>query len=135
MKLSEILFEEFVPSTEENVEKAKAFIKQKWNERAKEYGREEPTDLSGACKFASMFAKLVFGGELRGNKLHQFVELDNRLIDLTAGSSDVVLMKEPYKHDKRFWNNPEHKRSMQSCEPRAKQWAEEFVRLYQNEVI
>lgn len=129
MKLSEILFESLnISATEENVSKAKDFIFRKWKERALEYGREEPNDLSGACKFASMFAKLVFGGELRGNIKHQFLELDDRLIDLTAGSSDVAAMKDPYKHDKRFWNNPEHKKSMQTCEPRVKQWAEEFYK-------
>lgn len=120
--------------TPENVDKAKQFIFDKWQQRAVEYGREEvPFDLSGACKFASLFAQQVFGGNLKGNKLHQFVELENQIIDLTAGSRDVASMPTPYHHDKGFWGNAEHMRSLRSCSPRVSDWANEFLNKVSNE--
>lgn len=112
-----------------NIQKAKSFLLNKWHDRAKEWGRDIPNDLSGACKFASLFAQKLFGGKIRGNKNHQFVQLENgKVIDLTDDSRMVKMLKNPYKHDKDFWeNNTEIKKSLKSCEPRVEKWVKEFT--------
>lgn len=109
------------PATPEWIDKAKAFLWEKWRERATEMGRPEPTDLNTACKFASLFAQNLFGGEVRGNREHQFLDTDEGIrVDLTDN------LTAPAHHDKRFWLNPEHRESMQSIEPRVRKWVEEF---------
>lgn len=125
-------FQKLAP-TSENIRRAKRFVFDKWQQRAKEYGRDQlPFDLSGACKFASLFAKGVFGGQLKGNKLHQFLELEGQIIDLTAGSKDVASMLNPYHHDKVFWRNAEHVQSLDSCSVRVSDWVNEFLDEVQN---
>lgn len=126
-KIGKPLLESIRP-TPELIKQARSFLIQKWKERAAERGRPEPDDLTGACKFASLFAQAVFGGELKGNWNHQYVVLPTgEKIDLTAGmTSDQV----DYTHDEEFWNNPEHAESMRSCAPRVNQWAVEFKRKF-----
>lgn len=132
-----------IPATEENIERAKAFVLKKWIERWHErnpngptynafFGWDrEPTDLSSACKFSSMFAQRVFGGQLRGNIDHQFVKLpDGRILDLNIDAEDVRKLRasgDPHRHDRAFWGNPEHLDAMKSCEPRVGQWVSEFL--------
>lgn len=106
-------------ATAENIQKAKAFVLQKWKERAAERGLPEPANLENACKFASMFAQRIFGGQIQGNWHHQYVVKDGQIIDLTDG-------KHRY-HDKTFWNNPGHKASMESCRHRVEKWVREFL--------
>lgn len=86
-----------------------------------------PQDLAGACKFASMFAQRLFGGSLRGNVDHQYLQReDGRIIDLCALASDVAetrrLGRDPYRHDRRWFGNAEHKASLRSCEERVEAW-------------
>jgi hypothetical protein len=124
-----------LPATPETVAQAKAFLLRKWRERAMERGDSEPVDLSRACKFVSMFAQRVFGGELRGNWHHQYLVLPTgERLDLTEPSEELASISsegiDPYWHDKRFWGNRDHKSSMASCEPRVLQWVEEFLRQY-----
>ncbi|WP_144267329.1 hypothetical protein [Comamonas thiooxydans] len=54
-----------VAYTPGNVAMAKAILKEGWSARAAERGLSAPADLSGACKFASLFVKLCFGGALK----------------------------------------------------------------------
>ena len=111
--------------TPENIEKARQFLFIKWKERAKERGGEA-NDLSNACKFASLFAQKLFGGKIQGNWHHQFLITDDgQRIDLTDAIG--VTDNDPYRHDKGFWGNPEHKLSMQSCMPRVERWVQEFM--------
>lgn len=119
-------------ATQANLERAKAVALEGWRGRARERGREElPEDLGGACKFASMFAQRLFGGELRGNHDHQFLLLEGVIIDLTEGSEELARLraegKDPYLHDRRFWGNREHRESMRSCEGRVNDWVERFL--------
>ncbi len=119
-----------IPATPENIAKAKEFVFRKWQERAKENGYSV-NDLSSSCKFTSLFAQQVFGGEIRGNEHHQHVVLNNKVIDLNDDAADVrkLSLSMPfylYQHDKRFWKNKDHRASMDSCRPRVKQWVEEF---------
>ena len=114
-----------IPITPENLAKAKLFAMEKWKERARERGQEEPADLTDACKFCSLFAQRLFGGRIEGNWHHQYVRIDDQIIDLT----DAVGVKigNPYFHDRGFWGNKEHKESMASCEARVNQWVQEFM--------
>ena len=123
-------FREFIDPlapTPGNIARAKAFVIRKWKERAAELGRESPETLENACKFCSMFAQKVFGGKLEGNYDHQYVRLpDGSILDLTDA---VGLDKSKiYRHDRSFWNNREHRESMDSCVARVNRWTEEFER-------
>lgn len=53
-------------------DRAREFVLRKWRERAEERGLSMPDDLSGSCKFSSLFASRLFGLEMRGNEQHQF---------------------------------------------------------------
>ena len=152
--LSEILLENehfTLPVTDENIRAAKKFVFEKWKERAREMGRDEPIDLSSACKFASLFAAKVFGGTVRGNFFHQWVELPSgQHLDLNSEAADVATMlqgeipndtksyaqlnrkKLPnplYTHDDRHMKTRGNKESMDSIRPRVDRWVEEFLKL------
>lgn len=122
-----------LPPTPSNLDRAKHVALEGWKERASEpwYKQDAPNDLSGACKFASMFAQRLFGGELRGNYDHQFVLLDGAIIDLTEGSEDLNRLrlegKDPYRHDRFFWGNRDHRDSMKTCEARVAKWVEMYL--------
>lgn len=118
-------------ATPKRVAAAKAFVLKKWQERAEERGGEKPDDLIDACKFCSLFAQSVFGGEIRGNWHHQWVEReDGKVLDLTEGCRGLDALKadgiEIYEHDESFFGNPEHLESMDSCLPRIQEWVREF---------
>ena len=113
--------------TKKNIAAAKNFVFLKWKERAQELDLKEPVDLTNACKFASLFVQQVFGGRLRGNWHHQWVEIGDRVIDLT-GSHPTVPCGWPYEHDEEFWLNEEHKDSLASCIPRVNAWVQEFLK-------
>jgi hypothetical protein len=63
----------------------------------------------------------IFGGQLRGNWDHQYLVLPNgQRLDLTEPSQNLTDIqaagRDPYQHDRRFWNNRDHRESMASCE-------------------
>ncbi len=120
----------YLPATPENIERAKAFVFEKWKERAAERGQPEPADLSYACKFSSLFAQQIFGGEIQGNANHQFLRTPNgQILDLNIDAADVKkLGAGAHGHDKRWFGNRDHKESMKSCMPRVEKWVEEFRR-------
>jgi hypothetical protein len=115
-----------LPPTEENIRRAKAFVLRRWKERAKEMGRPEPTDLSNACKFASLFAQRLFGGRLRGNWHHQWAEVRGQIVDLTDAAGVDLPPEEIYEHDDDFWMNDEHEASLATCRPRVETWVNFF---------
>lgn len=111
--------------TPKNVARASAFVLEKWREYWDRYLYDLPDDLTNACKFASLFALLVFGGTLCGNERHQFVQLpDNRILDLT-GAAGVPSGCETM-HDAAWWGNPEHEKDMVSVAPLVARWVTEF---------
>jgi hypothetical protein len=152
-----------LPATSENIERAKQFVLKKWIERFQERypslakdptGPDYPRDLSNSCKFTSLFAQAVFGGRLRGNEGHQFVELeDGQRLDLNADAEDVLAIRkrfersgltgwhtdpdepsgfvdyhgDPHAHDPAFFGNRDHVEAMRSVVPRVKDWVQEFI--------
>ena len=119
---------------------AEDFFRHKWAERAASLNRERPSDLTGACKFASAFAALVFGGTVRGNWHHQWVEHSEApggRIDLTHAEGVLPHDRRCVlagcrqgridRHDARFFGNKDHKSDMASVAPRAQRWAQEFL--------
>lgn len=126
-----------IRATPENIERARDFVLQKMIARHREkYGHiaalrdKVPSDLSDTCKFSSLFARELFGGRLRGNQAHQFVELKNgQILDLNADAADVArLGSHAYEHEPLyFWGNPEHKDALESCRPRVEKWVAEFL--------
>lgn len=138
-----------LPATPQNIAAAKQFVFAKWQVRAKEMGRDEPVDLSSACKFASLFAAEVFGGHVRGNFFHQWVELpDGKHLDLNDEAQDVATMlrgeipdadkayaelrrvrlPQPlYTHDGRHMRTRDNRDSMASVQPRVASWVAEFL--------
>lgn len=113
-------------ATAENVAAAAAFVFRRWRERAVELGLEEPSDLSGACKFCALFAKALFGGVLDGNYDHVFVRVGGEVIDLAAGSREVAGMAEPYRSDDEFLEMEDFHYSMGTCLGRVRRWIAEF---------
>lgn len=117
-----------LPATRLLVADARQHALSMWRERALERGEAAPTDLSGSCKFVSIFVKLIFGGSIEGNASHQFNRLCNgEILDLNRDAADVALLDRPYFHDTTFFGNPEHIESLGSCVPRSQRWAELFL--------
>jgi len=130
-----------IEATEENVSAAKAFVLSKWQERhdarateweqamGRPYYNERPTDLSSSCKFTSVFAAVVFGGEIEGNEAHQFAVVEGRVVDLNEDAGDVAGTEGIYRNDPVFMWSRDHKESMESCLPRVADWIGEFALL------
>lgn len=106
---------------------AKIFVFDRWCELAQERQLERPYDLSGACKYGSLFMRAVFGGAIRGHFEHQFNMIDGRIVDLSHDARDVGRMRDPYLHEQDFFSVPEVQRSLAGCMPRAGHWAETFI--------
>lgn len=116
--------------TPEILEIVRSVAMEGWRARAKERGLPEPSDLSGSCKFTSLLLRRLFGGRLRGNEGHQFLELSGgQRLDLNEWAQDVVELRakglDPWRHDPLFWNNPDHRASLRSCEARVDLWETE----------
>ena len=118
--------EGFLEPTDENIKKAKDFVFQKWKERAIERMAREPMDLSSACKFSSLFVKMVFGGTIKGSWGHQYNDIGGRVVDINSDAGDVLSLADPHFHDRKFIGNRGHNESLESCMPRVKKWVEEF---------
>lgn len=105
------------------------FLLKVWQQRATERLLRQPVDLSYACKFCSLFAVSVLGGELAGNQDHQFSILaDGRVIDFTRDSEFTKSLHMPYLHDESFWLNKDHFESLQSIIPRVNDWLLQYLR-------
>ena len=117
----------------ESLRIAKEVALEGWRERAAERGAPAPSDLTSACKFASIFCKALFGGEIRGNEDHQFNFLNGAVIDLSEDSADVRGMlaagADPHRHDIEFFGNDEHLEAMLSCMPRVERWVTRYRAL------
>ncbi len=104
----------------------RSFVLDRWRERAVELGNPEPADLSSACKFSSLFVKVVLGGRVRGNYDHVFNLVDGSHVDLNEGAADVLGLVDPHRHDEAFLRVRDFHDSLECCMPRVLGW----VRLY-----
>lgn len=106
---------------------AKAYFFEQWCLWAAERQAVAPTDLSGACKYGSLFMRSVFGGALRGHFQHQYNFIDERMVDLSHDARDVGQMRAPYLHEPDYFDIPELQQSLAGCLPRAEAWASGFI--------
>ncbi len=106
---------------------AKVFIFRKWCELASERHKCPPTDLSGACKYGSLFMNRVFGGVIHGHYEHQYNRIAGRIVDLSHDAMDVGNMTNPYLHEPDFFTIPEKQVSLNNCLPRVECWVIQFI--------
>ena len=106
---------------------AKLWFFMEWTDFAQERQVAAPQDLSGSCKYGSLFMQSVFGGVIRGHFAHQFNHIDGRLVDLSHDALDVGRMHNPYLHEPDYFALPALKASLVTCLPRAERWANRFV--------
>lgn len=118
-----------LPYTCAEFARAKVFLFGKWCEVASDRNQARPTDLSGACKYGSLFMQGVFGGELRGHYQHQYNFIDGRLVDLSHDAADVGRMRHPYLHEPEYFAVPELQAALALCVVRTDVWAAEFIGL------
>lgn len=133
-----------------NTETMKSFLLRKWQERAAERHSPVPSDLTGACKFAALFAQMIHGGEIQAHEFHTWLDLGGRVIDYCEDAADVQSMKngqihasakdyaeaqgldldfEPsdlYDDSEDFRDSWDFKDSLESCHPRVQAWYEEW---------
>lgn len=106
---------------------AKGWFTERWAGWASERGLDATADLSGACKYGSIFMQSVFGGSIRGHYEHQYNFIDGRIVDLSHDALDVGRMRHPYLHEPGYFEVPRLQASLSACRPRAERWATEFV--------
>lgn len=106
---------------------AKSWMFERWTEFASERGLARPVDLSGSCKYGSIFVQSIFGGSIRGHFQHQYNFLSGRLVDMSHDALDVGQMRNPYLHEPEYFNVPELQTSLATCVARAERWADEFI--------
>jgi hypothetical protein len=111
----------------ERFAQAKSFVFRKWCDQAKERGLISPVDLSGSCKYGSLFMNQIFGGKICGHYEHQYNVIDGRIVDLSHDAVDVGRITNPYLHEPDFFVIPEKKASLNKCLPRVKVWVIEFL--------
>lgn len=108
---------------------AKVWFFERWVDMAQEHGRVKPSDLSGSCKYGSIFMRTVFGGSIRGHYEHQYNFIDGRLVDLSHDALDVGRMRNPYLHEPDYFAIAELQAALDLCAPRAKLWADQFIAI------
>jgi hypothetical protein len=106
---------------------SKLWFFEQWSDLAEASHRQAPGDLSGSCKYGSIFMQSVFGGAIRGHYAHQYNFIDGHLVDLSHDALDVGRMNNPYLHEPEYFAIPEMQVSLAACLPRAQRWADQFV--------
>ncbi len=111
----------------EHFAQAKVFVFRKWCERAAERGVIPPTDLSGSCKYGSLFMNQVFGGIICGHYEHQYNIIGGRIVDLSHDAIDVGRLTNPYLHEPDFFAIPKKQAALNRCLPRVERWVVQFL--------
>lgn len=111
----------------EHFAQAKVFVFRKWCERAVERGAMPPTDLSGSCKYGSLFMNQVFGGIICGHYEHQYNIIGGRIVDLSHDAMDVGRLTNPYLHEPDFFAIPKKQTALNRCLPRVEGWVVQFL--------
>ncbi len=104
-----------------------AFVMERWRERAAEMRLSDPIDLSGSCRFSTLFVQSLHGGSIRGYNDHFHVRLGSGLIvDLNAQAADVQEIRrrggDPYWHHRAFMASRDVRESFDTCRPRVQIW-------------
>lgn len=108
---------------------ARDFVFARWCEIAAERQQPRPGDLSGACKYGSLFVREIFGGVIEGHYAHQFNRVDGRLVDLSHDALDVGRMRNPYLKDLEYFQVPEYHARLLQCMPRVDQWVVDYMHV------
>ncbi|MDD5037577.1 MAG: transcriptional regulator [Methylococcaceae bacterium] len=116
-----------LPYSYERFAQAKLFVFRKWCAYALERHLQAPADLSGSCKYGSLFMNRIFGGSIRGHYEHQYNAIGGRIVDLSHDAADVGSMANPYLHEPEFFAIEELQISLEGCLPRVESWALEFL--------
>lgn len=111
----------------EGFAQAKVFVFHKWCELAIERHKLQPTDLSGSCKYGSLFMNQVFGGTIHGHYEHQYNMIEGRIVDLSHDAMDVGRMQNPYRHEPDFFAIPQKNAALNNCLPRVEVWVMQFL--------
>lgn len=106
---------------------AKVFVFRKWCELAIERNAFPPSDLSGSCKYGSLFMHHVFGGAIHGHYEHQYNLIGGRIVDLSHDAIDVGKIANPYLHEPDYFAIPERQASLDDCMPRVAGWVAQFL--------
>lgn len=127
------------PPSPNEILQLQEFVFQKWCERAKELHLDNPGDLSGSCKFTSLFIQSLYGGDIRGNWHHIHVRLKSgQVIDLNSKAQDVqdIITKgsNPHLHHRSFIASAETRASFESCRPRVTRWIEEWLSIAEDRI-
>lgn len=99
----------------------------KWCEQAAERHALPPADLSGSCKYGSLFMNQVFGGVICGHYEHQYNIIGGRIVDLSHDAIDVGRIANSYLHEPDFFAIPEKQASLNGCLPRVERWVVQFM--------
>ena len=111
----------------ERFAQAKDFVFRKWCEQAAERHALPPADLSGSCKYGSLFMNQVFGGSICGHYEHQYNIIGGRIVDLSHDAADVGRISNPYLHEPDFFAIPEKQAALANCLPRVERWVAQFL--------
>lgn len=106
---------------------AQAFVFRKWVEWAVQREATPPLDLSGACKYGSLFMCQVYGGSIQGHYQHQYNHINGLQVDLSQDAADVAAMTHPYLHEPLYFAIPEGQVSLESCLPRVDRWVLQYL--------
>lgn len=106
---------------------AQAFFFRKWVEWAAQRRGPVPADLSGSCKYGSLFICRVFGGVIHGHYQHQYNCVDGQRLDMSSAAADVGAMLQPYLHEPGYFEIPEVRLMLDDCLPRVDAWVEQFL--------
>ena len=106
---------------------AKVFVFRKWCELAAERQACPPGDLSGSCKYGSLFMNQVFGGSICGHYEHQYNMIQGRIVDLSHDALDVGKIINPYLHEPDYFAIPERQDALDDCLPRVACWVAQFL--------
>ncbi len=122
-----------VPLTPQNRLVAEKVLDELWAERALELWGEVPLHRAGSCKFAALLAQKLFGGAIRGNLDHVFVQMtDGSVLDLNEDQPDVLEMEDKAHHHDGSVYGHDYRQSLASCLPRVEKWLEVALNRIEN---
>ncbi|MFZ2726934.1 MAG: transcriptional regulator [Methylococcaceae bacterium] len=111
---------------------AKVFFFARWCELASERHALIPVDLSGSCKYGSLFMNQVFGGTICGHYQHQYNLIGGRIVDLSHDAIDVGSISNPYLHEPDYFAIPKKQAALERCLPRVEIWVIQFLAEIEN---